>query len=100
MQSESKKKRFIIVGIIIVLLVAGFFLFFSSSRMRWIKDLQSEYGRGLDRTIKIYDYSGNLLHEYSGKIDLDSNTDGGKIKFDLDGKRIIVYNAIAIVEEQ
>lgn len=62
------------------------------------KDLDSNYNGGLKRTISVYSYDGNLLKTYEGKCDIEEN-DSGKVLFDIDGKRIIIYNAVVIAEE-
>jgi hypothetical protein len=36
---------------------------------------------------------------YKGKFDISENSDGTKVKFDINGKRVMIYNAIVIVEE-
>ena len=90
-----KKKILAGIGIIFALTIG---LTGCASLERWGKDISSDVSGGLDRTVEVYDYSGNLLKEYSGKIDLESNEEG-KVKFDLDGKRYIIYNAIVVVEE-
>lgn len=56
----------------------------------WV-DMKSDVGNGLERTINIYNANGELMKTYSGKIDIE-NSDGGFVKFDLDGKRYIYYN--------
>lgn len=62
------------------------------------KTLGSDLGGGLYRTVKVYDYNGNLLAEYEGKIDIEEAE--SKVFFDVNGKRIIIYNAIVITEEK
>lgn len=65
---------------------------------RQAKDqLSSEYG--LNRTLEVYSHDGKLIKKYEGQFDLEWG-DGGKIKFDLDGKRHIIYNAIVITDEK
>ena len=54
-------------------------------------DIKSDVGNGLERTINIYTADGELMQTYSGKIDLEMS-EGGYVKFDLDGKRYIYYN--------
>lgn len=56
-----------------------------------VTDVKSDFAGGLQRTIKVYTANGDLLAEYEGKIDIETN-DGGYIKFDYDGKRYIYYN--------
>ena len=58
---------------------------------RMMVDVKSDVGGGLERTINIYTADGELMQTYSGKIDLEMS-DGGYVKFDLDGKRYIYYN--------
>lgn len=54
---------------------------------------------GLNRTLEVYTHDGKLIKKYEGTFDLEWG-DGGKIKFDLDGKRHIIYNAIVITDEK
>lgn len=55
---------------------------------------------GLDRTVTVYDSSGNQIAVYEGKIDIEDSEYGNKVKFDLDGKRVMLYNCSVIVEEK
>jgi starvation-inducible outer membrane lipoprotein len=64
---------------------------------RNIKSISSDLTGGLDRTVTAYDYSGNVIGQWSGKIDIENNE--SKVYFDLDGKRVIIYNAIVVTEE-
>lgn len=91
----------IIAGIILTFILI-FGLTGCASFERWGKDVSSDFKGGLDRTVEVYDYAGNLLKTYEGQIDLATTTEGesGKVKFDLNGKRYIIYNAIVIVEEK
>ncbi|NLL89195.1 MAG: DUF5052 family protein [Firmicutes bacterium] len=88
------KKLWIVVSVIAVLSLAG-----CEAGKRWIKDLDSAHV-GLDRRVEVYDHNGNLLKVYEGKIDVEANDYGNKVKFDLNGKRIIINNAIVIIEEK
>ena len=63
------------------------------------KNWKSSVTGGLNRKVEVYDNVGNVIKEYEGKIDVQYREDG-TILFELDGKRIIVKNAIVIVEEQ
>ena len=62
------------------------------------KDWDSNYNGGLKRSISVYSYDGNLLKTYEGKCDIEEN-DSNKVLFDIDGKRVIIYNAVVIAEE-
>ena len=84
----------ILVAIILVFgMFAGFRWYFTStaSGQRALTDQKSEYAGGLDRTITIYTADGEIIAQYEGRIDIDTN-DGGYVKFDFEGKRYIYYN--------
>lgn len=90
------KKKWFVIGFLCLLLIASG----CATLQRGIKDTQSEWTGGLNRVITVYDENGKVIKTYSGKIDLDPDTTGGKIRFELNGKRIIIYNAIVIAEEK
>ena len=92
------KKRIITIVVSITFIFLMLFISTScSSCERWSKSCASEYGDGLDRTVKVYDYQGDLIAEHSGKIDVQVNE--SKVLFDLDGKRYIYYNCLVEVIE-
>lgn len=63
------------------------------------KDLKSDLNGGLERTLTVYTADGEVLKTYEGKIDLAS-TEGGIVKFDLNGQRIMYYNCyIEVIEK-
>ena len=66
---------------------------------RSVKDTVSDVTGGLNRTVTVYDYDGNVIKTYEGKIDI-SESDGEKVKFDLNGKRTIIFGGIVIVDEE
>lgn len=63
----------------------------TASGQRALTDQVSNLRNGLQRTITVYTADGNVIAQYTGKIDIDTN-DGGYVKFDFDGKRYIYYN--------
>lgn len=63
------------------------------------KDIGSSVS-GLNRTLYVYDQNGDLVKEYKGKFDIEVNEYGNKVKFDLNGKRVLIYNMQVIVEEE
>lgn len=67
---------------------------------RSIKDSKSNIAGGLDRKVTIYDQNGNVIKDYEGKIDIRDTEYGNKVLFDLDGKRVVIYNAVVIAEEE
>ncbi|KRT94086.1 DUF5052 family protein [Bacillus glycinifermentans] len=87
-----------IATIVILLLVAVIAGCQSESWDRTAKDIESSHN-GLNRTATVYDQNGNKIKTYKGKFDVEVNDYGNKVKFDLDGKRIIINNAVVIVEE-
>ena len=72
----------------------------SESFQRSMKTFRSEYAGGLERTVRVYSGSGELIETYEGKLDVEANEYGNKVLFDLNGKRVILYNATVIVEEK
>lgn len=66
-----------------------------------LKDFESETKGGLDRTVKVYSQTGELLAEYEGKINIEY--DESRVIFQIDrDKRIAIYSdkATVIVEEK
>lgn len=87
---------FMVIIVAILILLALFFgirWYYQNteSGQRALVDQQSELDGGLDRTITIYTADGNVIAEYSGKIDIEGN-DGGYVLFDFEGKRYTYYN--------
>jgi len=64
---------------------------------RSCKTFQSEVSGGLNRTVNVYSYNGELIATYTGRIDIEENE--SKVLFDMDGKRYIYYNALVEVIE-
>lgn len=91
-------KKTLALGVI-SLGVAGCFTGCASLE-RDMKTFSSDFTGGLNRAVAVYDNNGNLLKTYEGKIDVQDTEYGNKVLFDLDGKRVVLYNATVIVEEQ
>lgn len=95
-----RRKRTLTIGgaiaaIILILVIVSN----TASFRRTIKSFTSDFTGGIPRVVSVYDQSGNLLRTYEGIIDVQENTYGNKVLFDLDGKRYVIYNAIVIAEE-
>ena len=86
------------IGLIFAVIFLGIHFFGTESGSRAIKNFSSDLG-GLNRTLEVYDMTGNLIKTYEGKFDINNN-EQGVIKFDLNGKRHLIYNAIVIVDEK
>lgn len=97
---RSKSIGSIAVGIIVIVLVIGMLIFaFSGANFqRTIKSWRSNYTGGLYRIVSVYDYNGNLLREY-GPAMIDISESENETFFDYNGNRIVIHNAIVIVEE-
>lgn len=92
----KKAGVFICLLVCIALILSVFFgmkWYFNNtaSGQRALTDQASNLRNGLQRTITVYTADGNVIAQYTGKIDIDTN-DGGYVKFDFDGKRYIYYN--------
>lgn len=82
------KKRFALFTFLILLALNATAC---ASWDRFKTDIKSDFSGGIQRTIKVYTANGDLIAEYEGKIDSETNG-GGYVKFDFDGKRYIYYN--------
>ena len=93
---NSKWKKIMTIGI--TLMIAAGSLSACASVRRMGKDIKSDVSGGLERTVTVYNADGEILKTYKGKIDLES-TEGGIVKFDLNGQRIMYYNCyIEVIE--
>ena len=70
-----------------------------ASLERELKSTTSDLTGGLNRHVIAYSHNGEKLGEWTGKIDIQTNVNGTKVLFDINGKRIALYNAIVITEE-
>lgn len=96
---DKSWKMILTIGMILLIAV-GIYACCSKSASfhRMVKDVKSEYSGGLNRTVTVYDANGEVLKVYKGKIDLEA-TEGGIVKFDLNGQRIMYYNCFVEVIE-
>jgi hypothetical protein len=100
---SRKAKTGVWVTILVILgIIVGCFIWYfnTASGERALKTMRSNNSGGLERVVKVYSDSGELIHTYEGKIDLQDTEYGNKVLFDLDGKRIMIYNATVISEEK
>lgn len=100
-RKKKALKRKITLLVILFLLIAGavVYLLTSSTVERAFKSCQSDIGGGLYREINVYTPTGELIAHYEGKVDIEENESGGKVLFDLDGKRYVYYNCLVEVIE-
>ena len=95
----SKTSSILIIILIAVLVIGLLALTFNGANFkRTIKSWRSNYTGGLYRIVSVYDYNGNLLREY-GPAMIDISESENETFFDYNGTRIVIHNAIVIVEE-
>lgn len=92
------RKFIALIAAVFVLFVVTISISGCASCSRGMKSFSSDIGGGLDRTVAVYDYNGNVLGEWSGKFDI-SNNDNEIYFDDENGKRVIIQNGIVICEE-
>lgn len=63
------------------------------------KDIESDT-KGLDRKVTVYSKTGEVLKEYEGTIRTKSSSESSNIIFEVNGKRINIYNADVVIEEK
>lgn len=95
-----RSKTSVLIIIIVVALTIGLLalIFSGAGFQRTIKSWRSNYTGGLYRIVSVYDYNGNLLREY-GPAMIDISESENETFFDYNGQRIVIHNAIVIVEE-
>lgn len=94
--SEGGKKDVIIgalVGLVVTLFISAFVYWYyqnTESGARALKTQESNFNKGIERKVSVYDIQGDLIQEYSGKFDLEYDDD--RILFDDEnGLRHIIY---------
>jgi len=65
---------------------------------RFSKGMESNLGGGLKRIVTLYDYHGQVIKQWYGKIDISESTE--EADFIVDGRRIIIHGGIVVVEEE
>lgn len=85
----------LIVSVLAIVIICG--LAGCSSCSRLVKSMSSDIDGGLDRTVTLYDNTGNEIKSWHGKIDLESNDQ--EVFFDLNGKRVIIQGGVVVSEE-
>lgn len=91
-------------GVIVSAILLGFMLWYFGSTetgKRAMKSQESEFNGGIEQTVKVYDVKGDIIAEYEGKFDIDSNEN--RIIFDDEnGKRHIIYykTATVVIDEK
>jgi hypothetical protein len=86
--------------LIVLTLVLSFGFTSCESCSREIKSLRSDVSGGLNRTVSVYSYDGDLIKSWTGKFDVAENANKNQVYFDnQDGKHVIIDGGIIINEE-
>lgn len=89
----------IVAIVLIVALWVGLFWYYNNtaSGARAIKDQQSNFNNGIERHIVVKDYSGGIIAEYEGKMDIETDNETYVLFDDEEGKRHIIYNTTGFI---
>lgn len=88
-------KRMICAAIMIVVFIS--MLSGCASWERGMKSISSDLSGGVNRTLTVYDYNGEAIQTWTGKMDVSNEND--RTMFDMDGKRTIIRGGIIVVQE-
>ena len=97
MRNRSGSVAVVLIAIILVIGLLAL-MFSGAGFQRTLKSFKSNYTGGLYRTVSVYYYYCNLLREY-GPAMIDISESENETFFDYNGQRIVIHNAIVIVEE-
>ena len=91
-----------VAGVLCVIVLFGMLFYYNktASGKRAYKTQESNFHGGIERTVEVYDATGNLLKEYRGKFDIDY--DDSRIIFDdEENRRHVIYypTGTVIVDE-
>lgn len=109
---ESYSKKSVKIGYVVgavvlaVTVVLCYILFWyrsnSESGRRALKDQQANLHGGIERTVTVYDIDGEIIEQYSGKFDIETDRQSYILFDDEQGKRHIIYytTGTIIVDEK
>ena len=83
-----------VFGAILVLVLIGLLFYYNctESGHRAMKSQSIDFNNGINREVKVYDMNGELVEEYKGKFDYETNEDRTVIVFDDEnGKRHEIF---------
>ena len=90
---------FLVFVILVVSIWGGSYWYYNNtaSGARAVKDQQSEFNNGIERHIVVKDYSGGIIVEYKGKMDIETDNETYVLFDDEEGKRHIIYNTTGFI---
>lgn len=98
--SSTKPLAGILIAVILVAGIWGGSSWYynnTASGARAIKDQQSNFNNGIERHIVVKDYSGGVIAEYEGKMDIETDNETYVLFDDEEGKRHIIYNTTGFI---
>ena len=83
----------IIVAIVLALLfiVSPIIYMNTETGQRALKDQESNFNGGISRTVTVYDVNGQVLEQYSGTFDIETNNTDYIIFDDENNKRHMIF---------
>ena len=96
---KTKDWKYALTGIVLAALLIGGVLFYSSTAKgkRAYKDQVSNISDGISRTVTLYSINGDILEQYTGKFDVETDNQSYILFDDENGKRHIIYFSTGIV---
>lgn len=91
-----KRIKFILI-VALIAICAVFAISCGESWERTKKDWSSEYGGGLNRTITVYDINGEVIEQFTGTFDIETDNATYILFDDQNGKRHIIYFSTATI---
>ncbi len=106
--SEEKSAGYVIGAVLLLvatIVVCGIIIWYrstSATGQRALKDQQSNLSGGIERTVSVYDINGQLIEQYNGKFDIETDRESYILFDDEQGKRHIIYytTGTIIVDEK
>ncbi len=83
-----------VVSLLITAIICGIYIWYrsnSESGRRALRDQESNLNGGIERTVSVYDINGNLIKEYSGKFDVETDRESYILFDDENGDRHMIY---------
>ena len=103
--NKTSRIRSLVITLVITVIICGVFIWYrsnSASGQRALKDQQSNLNGGIERVVSVYDINGDLIEQYEGKFDIETDKESYILFDDENGKRHIIYytTGTIIVDEK
>ena len=93
----------VICLIIAAAIIIGTIVYHNTEKgKRAYKDQESNFSNGITRTVTVYDINGEIIEQYRGKFDVETDNPGYILFDDENGKRHIIYytTGTIIIDEE